>query len=87
MAAPVEAGPTAPVLTVPRFEITRREDAILRLLDDGASDDEIAARLEIPRASVDWHLDQLMDKLGAGTPTAAVSRWRSLTSKAKATSA
>jgi DNA-binding CsgD family transcriptional regulator len=82
-----EAGPTAPVLTVPRFEITRREDAILRLLDDGARDDEIAARLEIPRASVDWHLDQLMDKLGAGTPTAAVLRWRSLTSKAKAASA
>jgi DNA-binding CsgD family transcriptional regulator len=82
-----EAGPTAPVLTVPRFEITRREDAILRLLDEGASDDEIAARLEIPRASVDWHLDQLMDKLGAGTPTAAVLRWRSLTSKAKAASA
>jgi DNA-binding CsgD family transcriptional regulator len=85
--ADVEAGPTAPVLTVPRFEITRREDRILRLLDEGASDDEIAARLEIPRASVDWHLDQLMDKLGAGTPTAAVLRWRSLTSKAKAASA
>ena len=31
--------------------------------------------------------DQLMDKLGAGTPTAAVSRWRSLTSKAEAASA
>jgi LuxR family transcriptional regulator, regulator of acetate metabolism len=83
----VEAGPTAPVLTVPRFEITRREDAILRLLDDGASDDEIAACLEIPRPSVDWHLDQLMNKLGAGTRTAAVSRWRSLTSKAQAASA
>jgi DNA-binding CsgD family transcriptional regulator len=83
----VEAGPTTPVLTVPRFEITRREDAILRLLDEGVSDDEIAARLEIPRASVDWHLDLLMDKLGAGTPTAAVSRWRSLTSKAEAASA
>ena len=83
----VEAGPTAPVLTVPRYEITRREDAILRLLDEGASDDEIAARLEIPRASVDWHLDQLMDKLGAGTPTAAVSRWRSLTGNTEAASA
>ncbi len=85
--ADVEAGPTAPALTVPRFEINRREDAILRLLDEGASDDEIATRLEIPRTSVDWHLDQLMDKLGAGTPTAAVSRWRSLTSKAEAASA
>ena len=83
----VEAGPTAPVLTVPRFEITRREDAILRLRDEGASDDEIAARLQIPRASVDWHLDQVMEKLGGGTQTAAVSRWRSLTSKAKAASA
>lgn len=83
----VEAGPTAPVLTVPRFEITRREDAILRLLDEDTSEDEIAARLEIPRASVDWHLDQLLDKLGAGTATAAVSRWRSLTSKAEAASA
>jgi DNA-binding CsgD family transcriptional regulator len=80
-----EGKPTAPVLAVPRFEITRREDAIMQLLDDGASDEQIAARLAIPKASVDWYLDQLMDKLGAATPTTAVARWRSLTTAAGAT--
>jgi DNA-binding NarL/FixJ family response regulator len=80
----VEGRPTAPVLLVPGFEITRREDAILRRLGEGESNDEVAAHLGIPGASVRWHLDQLMSKLGAETPSEAVARWHSLASRASA---
>ena len=82
--ADAEGKPTSPVLMVPGFEITRREDAILRLLGEGESDQEVAARLGIPRASVDWHVVQLMDKLGVQTPAEAVSRWQSLAARAAA---
>jgi DNA-binding CsgD family transcriptional regulator len=82
--ADVEDKPSAPVLTVPGFEITRREDAIMRLLEEGASDEQIAAALAIPRASISWHLEQLMDKLGAESATTALTRWHSLTDKAEA---
>jgi DNA-binding CsgD family transcriptional regulator len=85
--ADVEDKPSAPVLTVPGFEITRREDAILRMLDEGARDEQIAAALAIPRASIGWHLEQLMDKLGAESPTTAVTRWHALTCKAQAAGA
>lgn len=76
-----EGKPGTPVLTVPGFEITRREDAILRLLDEGAGDEQIATSLGIPTASISWHIEQLMVKLGAETPTTAVSRWQSLLSR------
>jgi DNA-binding CsgD family transcriptional regulator len=79
--ADVEGKPSAPVLTVPGFEITRREDAILRLLDEGASDEQIATRLGIPRASIGWHVEQLLAKLGTDTARNAVTRWRSLASR------
>jgi DNA-binding CsgD family transcriptional regulator/GAF domain-containing protein len=80
----MEGKPSTPVLTVPGFEITRREDAILRLLDEGASDEQIAARLRIPKASISWHIEQLMAKLGTDTPSTAVTRWQSLASSAQA---
>jgi DNA-binding CsgD family transcriptional regulator len=79
-----EGRPTAPVLMVPGFEITRREDAILQRLGEGESDDEVAAHLGIPRASVRWHLDQLMSKLGAETRSDAVARWHALARRASA---
>jgi hypothetical protein len=79
-----EDKPSSPVLTVPGFEITRREDAILRLLDEGAGDEQIAARLDIPTASISWHIEQLMVKLGTDTPKTALTRWQSLTSNARA---
>lgn len=85
-AGDTEGKPTAPVLMVPGFEITRREDAILRLLEEGDSDEEVAARLGIPRASVGWHVEQLIDKLGVQTRDEAVSRWRSLAARATAVS-
>jgi DNA-binding CsgD family transcriptional regulator len=72
-------------ITVPGFEITQRENAILRLIYEGASDEVVAASLGIPRASVGWHMGQLMDKLGADTPEAAVSRWQMLSAESAAT--
>lgn len=72
------AGGEEPALTVPGVEITRREADILRLLDDGSSDEEIAARLAIPASGVEWHVAQVSGKLGAATPAEAVARWRSL---------
>jgi DNA-binding CsgD family transcriptional regulator len=71
---------------VPGFEITRREDAILRLLGEGESDEEVAARLGIPRASVGWHVEQLIDKLGVETRDEALSRWQTLSARATAVS-
>src|SRR5207244_2676804 len=62
-----EDRPGAPVLTVPGFEISRREADILRLMDQGENDDEIAARLGIPRTGVGWHVERTLEKLGAGS--------------------
>jgi DNA-binding CsgD family transcriptional regulator len=85
-ASDTEGKPTAPVLMVPGFEITRREDAILRLLGEGESDEQVAARLGIPGASVGWHVEQLLDKLGVQTRAEAVSRWQTLSARATALS-
>jgi GAF domain-containing protein/DNA-binding CsgD family transcriptional regulator len=76
--ADADDSPSSPVLTVPGFEISRREEAILRLTATGAGEDQVAKVLGIPRASVTWHLTQLMRKLGADDPAAAVARWQTL---------
>ena len=73
-----EERPSAPVLTVPAFEITRREAGILELLESGEDDAEIAARLAIPAGSVGWHIDRAVAKLGAASRGDAVSRYRAL---------
>jgi DNA-binding CsgD family transcriptional regulator len=71
----------APVLTVPGFEITRREAEILKLLESGESDAEIAVRLAIPKSSVGWHIDRTVAKLGATGRPDAVARYRALASR------
>src|SRR5216117_555466 len=81
-AAGDEDRPGAPVLAVPGFEITRREADILRLLDEGETDDEVAAQLGIPRAGVCWHVDRVLEKLGVASRDDAVSRFRSLAARA-----
>jgi DNA-binding CsgD family transcriptional regulator len=80
-AAGEEDRPGAAVLTVPGFEITRREAGILELVGSGESDAEIAARLAIPRGSVGWHIDRTVAKLGAASREDAVSRYRALASR------
>jgi len=82
-AAGEENRQSAAVLTVPGFEITRREAGILELLESGQSDAEIAARLAIPRGSVGWHIDRAVGKLGAASREDAVSRYRVLASRSE----
>jgi DNA-binding CsgD family transcriptional regulator len=75
--------PTATVLTVPGFEITRREAGILELLQSGESDAEIAARLAIPKGSVGWHIDRTIAKMGAASREEAASRYHALASMSR----
>jgi DNA-binding NarL/FixJ family response regulator len=54
-------------------QLTPREQEILRLLTEGCSNSEIAARLSIKEATVKGHLWRLYRKIGAGSRTAAVA--------------
>jgi DNA-binding CsgD family transcriptional regulator len=76
---PADDASTAAVLTVPGFQISRREEAILRLGAEGLAEDEIAARLGMPAAGLQWHLQRLQDKFKVSSPAEAAERWRSLT--------
>ena len=80
--AGAEDRPGAPVLTVPGFEITRRESEILKLLDAGETEAEVAARLAIPKDSVTWHIERSLVKLGAASRDEAIARFRALASQA-----
>lgn len=44
-------------------ELTEREQAVLRLLADGASNHEIAAQLDITDSTVKYHLRRILDRL------------------------
>jgi DNA-binding NarL/FixJ family response regulator len=59
--------------------LTRREQDVLRLLEDGLSNSEIAARLVITRGTVKVHLHNIFEKLGAKDRLDAVVRARRLT--------
>jgi LuxR family maltose regulon positive regulatory protein len=56
--------------------LTRREQEILRLLLDGASNQEIAAELVISLATVKKHVSNLLGKLGVQSRTQAIARAR-----------
>jgi DNA-binding CsgD family transcriptional regulator len=53
--------------------LTRREREILRLVADGQTDREIAATLFISERTVEWHLKNAFEKLGAATRAAAIA--------------
>jgi DNA-binding NarL/FixJ family response regulator len=53
-------------------QLTPREVEVLRLLADGLSNKEIAARLNIAEKTVRIHLTHIFDKLGVGDRTQAV---------------
>jgi LuxR family transcriptional regulator, maltose regulon positive regulatory protein len=51
---------------------------ILRLVADGLSNRNIAARLEITEGTTKWHLNQIYGKLNVGSRTQAVAQARQL---------
>lgn len=59
--------------------VTRREAEVLELLAQGLTNVEIANRLVISRATVRTHLENIFEKLGVHTRTAAVARFRDAT--------
>jgi len=58
--------------------LTTRELEVLRLLADGASNDEIARRLIISLGTVKKHVANVFGKLAAQSRTQAVARARAL---------
>lgn len=61
------------VLREPRVRLTEREFDVLRLLDTGGSNREIAKTLFVTEATVKTHLVHLFDKLGVDSRSRAVA--------------
>ena len=74
-ALPSLAALTAPAARpAPSSPLTPREHEVLRLLADGLSDREVAARLVISPKTVEKHVGAVLRKTGAASRTAAVVR-------------
>jgi LuxR family maltose regulon positive regulatory protein len=58
--------------------LTQREQEVLRLLADGASNQQIADALVIELSTVKKHVSNLLSKLGAESRTQAITRARTL---------
>ena len=56
--------------------LTAREHDVMRCVDDGLSNNEIARRLRIQPPTVRKHLEHVFDKLGVRSRTAALSKLR-----------
>ena len=54
--------------------LTPREGEVLRLLAEGSSNKEIAARLNISEHTIKFHIRSILGKLGAASRTEAVTR-------------
>lgn len=65
-------------LRAPRITLTDRERDVLLLVDEGAANKEIAARLFISESTVKTHIVHLLEKLGVTSRTAAASEARRL---------
>jgi LuxR family maltose regulon positive regulatory protein len=76
------SGPAVPPRPLPPAGagplLTSREQAILRLLESGSSNQEIADRLIIGVSTVKWYLREIYEKLGSANRTQAVARARAL---------
>jgi DNA-binding NarL/FixJ family response regulator len=56
--------------------LTAREIEVLRLMANGRSHKQMAARLRISEHTVKFHVSSVLAKLGASSRTEAVSFWR-----------
>ena len=74
--APVLSGKRSRASAAPLEPLTRREQEILRLLSDGASNQEIADALVIELSTVKKHVSNLLGKLGAESRTQAIAQAR-----------
>ncbi len=63
-------------MRTPAVSLTKRELEVLQLVAVGHSNEEVAARLFVSRATVKTHLVHVFDKLGVDSRTAAVARAR-----------
>jgi LuxR family maltose regulon positive regulatory protein len=66
--------PVSPLLD----PLSEREQEVLRLLAQGASNQEIAEQLVVTPATVKFHVSNILSKLQASNRTQAVARARSL---------
>lgn len=74
--APAIAGRLLARMRSPQPSLSARETEVLRLVADGATNNEIAARLHISDATVKSHLVHIYTKLGVSSRTAAVASAR-----------
>jgi len=76
--APAVANRLMARMRAPRVSLSAREIEVLRLVADGASNADVAARLHITDATVKTHLVHVFSKLGVTSRTAAVARGRAV---------
>ncbi|MBN1797949.1 MAG: response regulator transcription factor [Spirochaetales bacterium] len=55
-----------------QWELTKREQELLRFLESGLTNKEIGEKLFISEGTVKWHLNNIFIKIGAKTRTEAV---------------
>ncbi|WP_440712450.1 LuxR C-terminal-related transcriptional regulator [Gordonia sp. FQ] len=74
---PVGASPPSPAVPapLPQGPLTRRESEVVGLLAEGASNRQIARRLNLSEATVKSHVSNVLRKLGAASRSDAVARW------------
>ncbi len=76
--APAVASRLLARMRAPRVSLSSREIEVLRLVADGASNTDVAARLHITAATVMSHLVHVFSKLGVSSRTGAVAAAREL---------
>ncbi len=76
--APAVASRLLARMRAPRVSLSSREIEVLRLVADGASNTDVAARLHITDATVKSHLVHVFSKLGVSSRTGAVAAAREL---------
>ena len=59
-----------------KLTLTARELEVLKLIQSGSRNDEIARRLQLKTGTIEFHVTNILSKLGARNRTEAVSRAR-----------